>query len=146
MALPADGVPVFSGRLHVFAVTISWGPFLPLFTAGLHQLFGRHCIETQTHISKFIPFSTDSVSAESHDCSAGRGERNIYHHRISSVRSCRNRLFELELNFLAELWIQTLVLVTKSWKYLVKSLFFFSDSLTLMLTGRETHCRRGKAP
>lgn len=48
MILPADGVLVFCGWLHVVAVTISWGPFLPCLTAGLHQLLGRHCNETQT--------------------------------------------------------------------------------------------------
>lgn len=45
MALPADGVPVSGGRLHVVAVTVRHGPFLPRLTAGLHQLLGRHWIE-----------------------------------------------------------------------------------------------------
>lgn len=39
---PADGVPVSGGRLHVVAVTVRRGPFLPRLTAGLHQLLGRH--------------------------------------------------------------------------------------------------------
>ena len=64
MALPADGLPIFSGWLHVVAVTISRSPFLPCLTAGLHQLLGRHCNETQTSRSRFIPLSAARVSHE----------------------------------------------------------------------------------
>lgn len=78
MALPADGVPVSCGRLHVVAVTISRGPLLPRLAAGLHQLLGRHCIEMK-------PLSSASVWEESHDGSAGRGHCNICHHQITSV-------------------------------------------------------------
>lgn len=86
MALPADGVPVFSGWLHIVAVTITGGPFFPRLAANPHQLLGRHYIETQTPISRFIPFSAASVSGELQDDSAGgsRGCR-IHHHRIPSV-------------------------------------------------------------
>ena len=64
MALPADGVPIFSGWLHVVTTTISWSPFLPCLTAGLHQLLGRHCNETQTPTSRFIPPSAARVLHE----------------------------------------------------------------------------------
>lgn len=59
MALPADGVPVSGGRLHVVAVTVRRGPFLPRLTAGLHQLLGRHWIEMK-------PLSAASALQESH--------------------------------------------------------------------------------
>lgn len=86
MALPADGVPVFSGWLHVVAVTITGGPFFPRLAASLHQLLGRHYIQTQTPISRFIPLSAASISGELQDDSAGgRGGCRIHHHRIPSV-------------------------------------------------------------
>lgn len=76
-ALPADGVPVHSGWLHVVAVTITGGPFFPRLAASLHQLLGRHYIETQTPISRFIPFSAAGVSGELRDDSAGGREFTI---------------------------------------------------------------------
>lgn len=76
-ALPADGVPVHSGWLHVVAVTITGGPFFPRLAASQHQLLGRHYIETQTPISRFIPFSAAGVSGELRDDSAGGREFTI---------------------------------------------------------------------
>lgn len=55
MALPADGVSIPGGWLHVVAVTINWSPFLPRLTAGLHQLLGRYCNEKQIPWFRLVP-------------------------------------------------------------------------------------------
>lgn len=79
IALPADGVQVSGGRLHVVAVAILGGPFLPRLTAGLHQLLGRHWIEMK------LCECSQCFAGIAHTGSAGRDRPLICQRRIAWV-------------------------------------------------------------
>lgn len=140
MALPADGVPVFSGLVHVVAVTISGGPFLPCLTAGLHQFLGRHCIVTQILSSRFITFSAASVSKDSHEGSAGRERLNIYQHRIPSVRCCKIT------GYLNWNWISLWHSCPRSWFWWLRiesKIYVFLDSALTLTSMRPNTLQNG---
>lgn len=106
MALPADGVPVSGGRLHVVAVTVRRGPFLPRLTAGLHQLLGRHWIEMK-------PLSAASALQESH-IMVQLAEVSLTF-AIAGLREWRRR-FDLEPDFFVELLSAPPPAASEGWK------------------------------
>lgn len=126
MALPADGVPVSGGRLHVVAVTVRRGPFLPRLTAGLHQLLGRHWIEMK-------PLSAASALQESH-IMVQLAEVSLTF-AIAGLREWRRR-FDLEPDFFVELLSAPPPPPLKAENSSKYEMFLILDSFTLLRSNK----------